>query len=287
VIWYSSVVRPPQPADPDLAALIGGSVKSVRVDIGWSQRELAARLRTSLGAVQRLEAGQRHVDSRVATAAMRVLGIRPSVDPHALGIPGRREQRDEVHGRCSNYGVRQLLQREWEARTEVEIGDGRFRGWIDILAFRRKDRALLVIEVKTEIDDVGRVLRSLGWYVRSSRVAAQSHGWSPRLIVPVLLCLATTETDARLAAIKDQLRIELPGRARELSDWIVDPTAKVAPPSLALVDPRSRRQGWLIRTWSDGRRSPAPYRDYRDAAAALRASARRRGAPRARPRAGA
>jgi hypothetical protein len=38
---------------------------------------------------------------------------------------------------------------------------------------------------------------------------------------------------------------------------------------LALIDPSSRRRAWLIRTRLDGRRSPAPFADYADAARRL------------------
>jgi hypothetical protein len=46
-----------------------------------------------------------------------------------------------------------------------------------------------------------------------------------------------------------------------------DGTPPRAGRGLALIDPTSRRQGWLIRARVDGRRSAAPFRDYADAAA--------------------
>jgi len=166
--------------------------------------------------------------------------------------------------------VRQLKQRGWEVRTEVEIGEGRFRGWIDVLAYRASDGALLVIEVKTEIDDFGRVLRTVGWYVRSSRDVARSLGWRPRRVVPVLLALATLETDARITANADLVRNDLPGGAETLARWIDDPSTTPPPPSLALIDPLSHRRSWLWRPRFSGRRTPSPYRDYRHAASRLR-----------------
>jgi hypothetical protein len=38
---------------------------------------------------------------------------------------------------------------------------------------------------------------------------------------------------------------------------------------LAVVDPTSKRRDWLRATRVDGRRSPAPFRDYGDAARRL------------------
>jgi transcriptional regulator with XRE-family HTH domain len=270
---YSSRVPDPDPRDAmadDLGIRIGSSIKSTRLAIGWTERELARRLRTNQAAVQRLEAGrQHHLDVRLATAALDLLGIRLTVDANPIGLAGRREQRDLVHARCCGYVARELKRRGWEVRTEVEIGEGRFRGWIDILAYRPSDGALLVIEIKTEVDDFGRIQRSLGWYVRSSREAARAFGWRARGIFPVLIALATVETDARLTANADLVRNDLPGGADVLAAWIDDPNAPPPKPTIALIDPRSRRRAWLWRTRLDGRRTAPPYRDYRDAAANL------------------
>lgn len=254
-------------AEPDLGARLGLAIKSTRLGFGWTERELAHRLASNQAAIQRLEGGcQRHVDVHLATAALDILGIRVTIDASPVGLAERREQRDLVHARCVGYVVRQLRQRGWAVRTEVEIGEGRFRGWIDVLAFRESDGALLVIEIKTEINDFGRILRSLGWYVRSSRAAALAVGWRPRSIVPALVALATMETDARLSSNVELVRNELPGGAVALAAWINDERSERAGPSIGLIDPRSRRAAWLWRPRFDGRRSVAPYRDYADAA---------------------
>lgn len=254
----------------NLGTRIGSSIKSTRQAFGWSEREFAGRLGTNQAAVQRLEAGtQLHLDVRLATAALDLLGIRVTIDANPIGLAGRRDQHDLIHARCSGYVARQLTQRGWEVRTEVEIGAGRFRGWIDVLAYRASDGALLMIEIKTEIDDFGRVLRSVGWYVRSSRDAARAVGWRPRVIVPVVIALATVETDARITMNADLIRNDLPGRADPLRAWIDDSSAQRPTPTIALIDPISRRHAWLWQTRLHGRRSAPPYRDYRDAARIL------------------
>jgi transcriptional regulator with XRE-family HTH domain len=258
----------PDILDIGLSEWLASAIRKTRLEFGWTQRELAARLKTNIGAVQRLERAQPHVDSQLATAAARLLGLRLSLDADPIGLAGRREQRDAIHAHCCGYVIGRLTRHGWLARSEVEIGEGRFRGWIDILAFRPADRALLVIEVKTALDDLGRTLRSLGWYVRSSREASRALGWRPRSIVPILLCLATVETDGRLAAAAQLLEAELPGRSTTLSAWLADPAAPTPAPSVALIDPRRRRSAWLIGRRSDGRRGPLPYRDARALAAA-------------------
>jgi transcriptional regulator with XRE-family HTH domain len=253
----------------EISALIGRAIRSTSESFGWSQRELAWRLGTNQTAIRGLEAGGATIDARLATAALDLLGIRLTIDANPVGLAGRREQRDLVHARCCGYVARELRRRGWKVRTEVEIGEGRFRGWIDVLAHRPSDGALLVIEIKTEVDDFGRILRSLGWYARSSRDAARALGWRPRRIVPVLIALATVETDARLTANADLIGNELPGGAEALAAWIDDPARTPPNPSIAMIDPVGRRRAWLWRTRADGRRSASPYRDYRDAARRL------------------
>ena len=200
-----------QAANQDVGVRIANAIRATCLGYGWSQRELARRLGTNESAIRRLLRGGPAFDIKLATAALELLGIRVTIDADPIGLAARRDQRDAVHARCCSYVVGQLVRRGWEVRSEVEVGEGRFRGWIDVLAFRPADGALLVIEVKTGIDDLGRTLRSLGWYRRLSPEAGRNVGWRPRLIVPALLCLATVESDARLASAKEQLRVELPG----------------------------------------------------------------------------
>lgn len=47
---------------------------------------------------------------------------------------------------------------------EVDISAGGGRGWIDILAFDPRTATLVIVEIKTRLDDLGRVERQLGWY---------------------------------------------------------------------------------------------------------------------------
>jgi transcriptional regulator with XRE-family HTH domain len=249
----------------------GLAIRSSRIEVGWSQRELAERLDVSQAAISRLEAGTGpYLDGRLASAALDFLGIRMQLDGATLGLAGRREQRDLVHARCCGHVVRRLSRSGWEVQQEVEIGTGRYRGWIDVLAYRPTDRSLLCGEIKTEIDDVGRIQRTLTWYERDAWDAARRLSWRPLNVCSALFLLCSTENDARTRGNKEILGQAFPGRARELGSWIVTPGAAVPPRALAMIDPRSVRAEWLRPTTSDGRRSPAPYANYRAAAAAMR-----------------
>ena len=251
----------------NIAQEIGRAIRAARIESGWSQRELAERLGVSQAAISRLEsASGPHLDVRLASAALELLGIRLQLDGATLGLAGRREQRDLVHAKCCGYAAGRLVRFGWEIKQEVEVGSGRYRGWIDFLAFRATDRSMLCGEIKTEIDDVGRIQRTLSWYEREAWDAARRFGWRPRRVCSALLLLCTTENDARVRSNREILEQAFPGRARHLGAWLVTPGLPAPERVLAMIDPRSLRAGWLRATTSDGRRSKAAYVDYRDAA---------------------
>jgi hypothetical protein len=145
------------------------------------------------------------------------------------------------------------------------VGGDRSRGWIDLLAFHPVSGVLLVIEIKTEIRDLGQIERSLGWYEREAWAAARRFGWRPTRAIGCLLLLATDANDVRVGANRSSFDLGFPLRTRHLGPVL----AGGAPPSergrvVALIDPRSRRRSWWRTLRIDGRRSPAPYLDYAD-----------------------
>lgn len=186
-------------------------------------------------------------------------------------VVGDRRQRDAVHARCSGYVDRRLTAGGWETAREVELVEGRWRGWIDLLAFDRRTGTLLVIEVKTRIDDVGGLERQIGWYERAARRIARARGWNVRRVLTWLLVLASDEVDATLAANRDVMARAFPGRADDMADVVAATgTGRTTPArSLAAIDPSRRRRTWILPTRLDSRRGVAPYRDYRDAAARI------------------
>jgi hypothetical protein len=123
---------------------------------------------------------------------------------------------------------------------------------------------MLVIEVKTEIHDLGRIQRTLAWYERRALAVARDRGWVVRRSHGALLLLATDAVDARLRENRHLADEAFPGRAAGLVALARDPSAAAAlmPRSLAMIDPLSRRRDWLRPTRLDGRRTRAPHEDY-------------------------
>jgi transcriptional regulator with XRE-family HTH domain len=246
--------------------LVGRTVASLSGALGWTQEELAHRADMSQAMVSAIENGR--VSDLTFSRAERLLaamGARLviSVDTPFLG--DRQRQREPAHARSSAHVAARLRRAGWLVATEVEVGGDRSRGWIDVLAYHPATGWLLVVEIKTEIHDLGAIERSLGWYEREARFAARRLGWHPRRSIGCLLLLATAANDLRVSANRDSFATGFPARAKELSDLVEAGTDPASPGrAVAMIDPLSKRMAWLRPLRLDGRRSAAPYADYAD-----------------------
>ncbi len=199
------------------------------------------------------------------------LGLEIDLVVRGQVVIGAMRQRDAAHALCLGHVQRRFETGGWLTAREVRIEDGRYIGWIDLLAYHEPTGTLLIIEVKTQVDDLGGIERSIDWYVRGSRNAALNLGWRPRRVGAWLLVLATGESEARIRDNRVAIDRAFPTRALEMGAIVVDPGGAASiGRGMALIDPRSRRRGWLMRTRVDGRRSDAPYRDYLDFMTRLR-----------------
>ena len=193
--------------------VVAAAVRHLRTTIGWSQRELARRAGVSQSMVCVVE-GRSVSDLTFATASalMSAMGGRLVINVDAPYLGDRERQRDPAHAALSAHVAGRLRRAGWDVRTEVEVGGDRSRGWIDALAFHPESGVTLVIEIKTEIRDVGQIERSLGWYEREAWAAARRIGWQPSRAIGCLLLLATEANDARVAANRASIQAGFPLR---------------------------------------------------------------------------
>jgi hypothetical protein len=183
---------------------------------------------------------------------------------------GRPTSAGAVHARCSGYVDRRLRGAGWETAREVAIVDGRWRGWIDLLAFDTRTGTLLVIEIKTMIDGLGALERQIGWYERVARRVSMDRGWRPRRIVTWLLVLASEQNELAMMSNRDVFDRAFGVDVASMQAVLDDPAANwPRGRALAVIDPGRRRRTWLVRPRIRGGRSASPYRGYRDAASSL------------------
>ncbi|MEO5963993.1 MAG: helix-turn-helix domain-containing protein [Candidatus Limnocylindrales bacterium] len=250
---------------------IADAIRDARRLVGSTQRDLAAQAQTSQATISRLEGGgSSSVDLLVVERVLASLGIRAALTMDARHLEDRRRQTDGVHARLNGYIARRLERDRWRTALEVRVGSDAPRGWIDLLAFREADRALLVEETKTDIPDMGGLQRSLAFYEREAWDAARSLGWRPSRVVALVVALDTRSVAGRLADNRDTVTRAFPARVDATAAWVRDQATE--PPrgwTLATADPLDRSLTWLRPTTLGSRRRPPAYSGYAEAASRL------------------
>jgi transcriptional regulator with XRE-family HTH domain len=230
-----------------------------RVELGTTQIAVARALEISRSHYAAIESGRANPSLALVDRIGEVLGIRLDMVARPIVVVSGSRVRDALHACCSGYVARRLVADGWVVRREVPIEDGRLRGWIDILAYDPSSGIVLVIEIKTGVDDVGRLERQIGWYERAVASAIPAD-WRPNSIASWVLVLATAEADQAVIRHGDILGAVFPTRASAMRGVLAHVSAATGR-GLAMIDPHSRRRDWIIATRADGRRTPIPYQD--------------------------
>jgi transcriptional regulator with XRE-family HTH domain len=250
-----------------LSATAVRAVIAARATLGWSQRRLAERGGVSPSFVSRFERGIPQAVTLEATERLfDALGVRAALNTALSIVDGPPPQADAVHAWLCGYVGRRLVSAGFDVRHEVEIGTGRYRGWVDVMGYRPVDRSLFTTEIKSDLPDIGSLQRTTAWYEREAWAVAWRFGWRPTVQVVAVLAIDSAEVEERIRSNRDLLRAAFPGRAQDLATWLE--TWGSPPPGqcLALIDPASRGRQRLRASRTDGRRSPSRYQSYADAA---------------------
>jgi transcriptional regulator with XRE-family HTH domain len=247
-----------------------GLCRATRMALDVTQDAVARATGISRPRISAIERGAASPTLNQVEAIARALGLQLELVSRPPIVMGTR-QRDLAHARCSGYIQRRLEAAGFICLREVEVIGGRSHGWIDLLAFNRRTGCLLVIEIKTVLDDIGHAERQLAWYSRVARKVVADHGWHPRTVKGWLLVLATDDVDKVIVGNRDVLDLGFPTRAVAMRRELTVGGSTAEGWGLALIDPSSRRRTWLQATRLEGRRTVARYRNYADAAARWRA----------------
>jgi Holliday junction resolvase-like predicted endonuclease len=131
-----------------------------------------------------------------------------------------------VRGRHSAMSehVASLLAREgWAVLPEVSFNRYGERGVIDIVGWHAGRRAVLIVELKTEIVDVGEVLATSDRRRRLVGHVAAERGWQPQH-VGTWLVVAESRTNRRhFATHQALLRAAFPEDGRAVRGWLARP----------------------------------------------------------------
>jgi transcriptional regulator with XRE-family HTH domain len=239
----------------------GATIRTSRIARGWTQRQLADRACVPQSVVSTIETGgggELATLERVCVALGGVLRLEAQI-PYAGDGP---RQLDLGHARCVGRARRLLEAAGYACVTEQEVIDGPWRGRIDLLGFDATIRRLLVVEVKTELHDAGGLERQVDRYARLCLDVARRRGWRVAEVAVAVLVLATAEADAFLFANREVMAGAFPIRGRAAIECLLD-RKPIRGRLLLMLDPCRRGRRAVGRSRADGRRTPAPYRDYR------------------------
>jgi len=226
---------------------LGAAVRRVRQANGWRQADVAALAGISDSTISRIEHGV--VDEiRVGTirAVASALEIRLELVPRWRG-----GDLDRLVNRAHSVlheSVAEAFRRRWPAwvlNPEATFSIYGERGAIDILAWHPGRRAVLVIELKTDVVDVNELLGTLDRKRRLARKVASERGW-PAVSAGAWLIISDSATNRRRAAAHGaMLDAALPDRRGAVHRWLRDPVGDVAARSF----------------WSDSHRAGVRPRD--------------------------
>jgi transcriptional regulator with XRE-family HTH domain len=233
---------------------LGGTIRAVRVKRRWRQSDLAAKAGVSQMTVSRIERGQipettLAVLRRVAAA----LEIRLELLPRGRGAELDRllsARHSALHESVAKTLAHDFP--DWMMASEVSFSIWGERGVIDLLLWHPGRRALLIIEFKTELVDVGDLLSTMDRRRRLAGQIVKTRGWYPRTVSTWVVLAASRTNARRLAEHRTVLRNAFPAGSRDVRRWLREPNGSV----------------YAMSMWTDrAARTVAPIRRVRRATA--------------------
>lgn len=204
---------------------LGAAFRSLRVRRAWRQVDLARAAGVSHGTVSLLERGRFHLFTLATIRQVaNALGLR--ID---LCSPWHGQEldrlRDQDHASLQDSWKRELERDGWLVRAELSYSEFGERGRIDLLAYHPVMRVLLVVEVKTSLNDLQETLGHLDVKERLASRVARRLGWNAVSVVPCLVVQEGTTQRRRVvehAALFS--RFSLHGRAA--LTWLRHPAGR-------------------------------------------------------------
>ena len=206
----------------------GAAIRALRLRRGWRQEDLAARASTSRATVSRLERG--HL-AEVTISLVR--GIAGALDARAsLELAWRGGQLgrllDERHAALQDLVAGRLSRTPgWRVEPEVTFSVYGERGAIDLLGWHEARRALLVIEIKSELLDLQDLLSVLDRKRRLAPVIVRERGWRPASVGAWVVLGEGHGNRLRVAAHRELLRSALPAGGVAMRRWLASPAGSI------------------------------------------------------------
>jgi transcriptional regulator with XRE-family HTH domain len=203
---------------------IGTAVCTLRQRLGWRQSDLGERADVSTSLVSLLESGQLvHVSIVALRRVFAALDARLDIRVRWRGGEIDRLL-DRSHAAIVERVVQLLRDAGWDVRAEVSFSRYGDRGSIDVFAWNAALRAVLLIEVKSEIYSLEETLRRFHVKVRlAPEISIEQLGWRPRVVGSALVLPESSAARRRLAAHAYTVASAFPDRGRDVRLWLRQP----------------------------------------------------------------
>jgi hypothetical protein len=151
-----------------------------------------------------------------------------------LRVDGERPLADARHAAIQNRIVHRLRSWGWLVEPEASFNHYGDRGRVDVLAYHPTLQIVLVVEVKTRIDDTQDLIGRLDVKRRVVPILARERRWQVRAVVPVLL-VSEGRTARRRIGEHPALFATMSLRARAAIAWLRRPALPAPSGILAFV----------------------------------------------------
>jgi len=207
---------------------VGEVVRAVRRRLGLRQVDVGARAGVGQWAVSAVERGQlERLSLRTIRRICSALEIGLPLAPRWRGVELPRPA-DARHAALVDRVVARLSAYGWECVVEYTFQHYGERGAVDVLAWRPRNRALLIVEVKTDLDDLQNMFSVMGRKVRLvPHLVASDRGWRAGTLGAVLVMSEGSTSRYQVVRHPALFAAALPARNVEVRRWLEDPVASV------------------------------------------------------------
>ncbi|MGC8634187.1 MAG: helix-turn-helix domain-containing protein [Candidatus Limnocylindrales bacterium] len=208
---------------------VAAAFRALRVGRGWRQEDVADAAACSRSAVSRLERGQL---SELTFSMIRRIGaaveVQVELDPRwRRGLLAH--LLDQRHAALQNELARRFARMPgWQFDAEVTFAVWGERGSVDLLAWNAEWRALLIVEVKSELVDLQDLLSTLNRKRRLAPDIVRDRRWEPRVVGTWVVLEEGRGNRRRVALYREVLRHSFPADARAMRRWLDRPDRPVA-----------------------------------------------------------
>jgi transcriptional regulator with XRE-family HTH domain len=219
---------------PTLSAMdgsrIGRGLRAIRVRANSTQKQVAEGAKVPRAVIASMERGDL---ARVRVGQLQAVAVALRADLDVV-LRWNGTELDRLlnagHSAMHELVVALLTAAGWEAVPERSFSIWGERGVIDLVAWHAATRSLLVIELKTEIVEVQRLIGTVDRYRRLAPKAVGDLDWEP-LTVSAWVAVAESATNRRrLSEHARVLRAAFPSDGRTVPGWLRRPSG----PLLAL-----------------------------------------------------